>query len=396
MTKAKKTIHIHTNSLDHFAANKLEQIAHAGLTRQTRPIVRAEDMAATRNGENFISFADNDYLGLSMHPSVKEAAASAAQLYGGGSGASRLVTGDHILYQEVEERIARLKNTESALVFGSGFMANISIIPTLMGADDLIIADRLVHASMHAGIKLSGATLLLFDHNDVSSAAGLLKSHRHKYPHTLLLAEGIYSMDGDLAPIKDLATLAKNNDAWFMVDDAHGLGVVGEGKGSVHATNATGMVPLQMGTLSKAVGAYGGYLAASEAVISLMKNRARAFIYTTALPPATLAAANAALEIIETDKELVSKPVAHAQYFAKALNLGTPQSPIVPIIIGTAEEALKASQFLEEHGFIVTAFRPPTVPENTSRLRFCFSASHNKHDIDTLISLVKSLNVIGP
>jgi len=395
MSKDKTSPRTPATSLDSFAVGKLTKIAEAGLTRVTRPTDRQADMTASREGKTLISFADNDYLGLSQHPEVKIAAAHAAIRYGAGSGASRLVTGDHILYLELEERLARIKGSEAALVFGSGFMANTGIIPTLVGKNDLVLADTLIHASMHAGIKLSGATTMLFAHNDAADAKRILEEQRGNFENVLILVEGVYSMDGDMAPIKAIAEAAAEHNAWFMVDDAHGLGVIGGGKGAVAADGASGMVPLQMGTLSKGVGAYGGYLAASKPVIELMKNRARAFIYTTALPPATIAGASAALKLIENDKALTAKPMQYANYFCDALGLKTPASPIVPLLVGSADKAMAASKALEVRGFIVTAFRPPTVAEGTSRLRFCFSASHKISDIDALIKAVKSLNIVS-
>ena len=250
-------------SLDEFACGKLAALERARLRRT--PVVTARDgIFAERGGRRLLSFSCNDYLNLSRHPAIIKAAVEAAQRYGVGAGASRLVTGNHPLYDELESRLARLKGTEAACVFGSGYLANIGIIPALAGSGDLILVDELSHACIHAGAKLSGATVQRYRHGDVAHAEALLAEHRGRHAHALIATDGVFSMDGDLAPLEELSALAKRHDAWLLVDDAHGLGVVGHGRGSVFA-NGGADVPLQMGTLSKAVGAYGGYLCASQA-----------------------------------------------------------------------------------------------------------------------------------
>jgi 8-amino-7-oxononanoate synthase len=375
-------------SLDEFACGKLAALERARLLRT--PVVTARDgIFAERGGRRLLSFSCNDYLNLSRHPAIIKAAIEAAQRYGVGAGASRLVTGNHPLYDELESRLARLKGTEAACVFGSGYLANIGIIPALAGRGDLILVDELSHACIHAGAKLSGARVQRYRHVDVAHAEALLAEHRARHAHALLATDGVFSMDGDLAPLEELSALAQRHDAWLLVDDAHGLGVVGHGRGSAFA-NGGADLPLQMGTLSKAVGAYGGYLCASQAVIDLMHTRARPFIYSTGLPPPVVAAAIAALDLIERDRALTDAPLRKARLFTRALNLPEAQSAIVPVIVGEAETALAASEMLENESFLVVAIRPPTVPTGTARLRFAFTALHPEAEIERLAGIVRT------
>src|SRR3984885_4005975 len=379
-------------SLDEFASSKLEALEAARLRRT--PVVTVRDgIFAERGGRRLLSFSCNDYLNLSRHPAIIKAAVEAAQNYGVGAGASRLVTGNHPPYDELESRLARLKGTEASCVFGSGYLANIGIIPALAGSGDLVLVDELSHACIHAGAKLSGALVQRYRHGDVAHTEALLAEHRGRHTHALIATDGVFSMDGDLAPLEALSALAKRHDAWLLVDDAHGLGVVGHGRGSAFA-NGGADVPLQMGTLSKAVGVYGGYLCASRAVVDLMRTRARPFIYSTGLPPPVVAAAIAALDLIERDRALTEEPLRKARLFTRALNLPEAQSAIVPVIVGEAEAALAASEMLESEGFLVVAIRPPTVPAATARLRFAFTALHPEAEIERLAGIVRT-RVIG-
>ena len=384
------------HSLVTYARAKMAEIAAADLTRTLRPTARGDGLIVERGGRKLVSFSCNDYLGLSRHPKVIAAAIAATETYGAGAGASRYVTGDNPLYGEVEARLARLKGTEGAIVFGSGYLANLGIIPALLGEGDLIVGDELMHACMHGGSRLSRAKILLFRHNDADHCAELLAKHRPNHRHTLVMTEGVFSMDGDRAPVKRLADIAKQHDAWLFTDDAHALGVIGQGRGSAHADKADGDVPLQMGTLSKAVGAYGGYLCADADTLELVRHRARSLIYSTGLPPAALGAANAALALIETDAELVAKPLAKARLFTSALNLPAAESAIVPVRLGAPKRALAAAQQLEEAGFMVVAIRPPTVPEGTSRLRVTFSAAHDDADVLRLAETIRKLGLVTP
>jgi 8-amino-7-oxononanoate synthase len=376
-------------SLEEFAATKLGELDRASLHRVLAESDRLDGIWVNRCGRRLLSFCCNDYLALTHHPALKAAAIEATQRYGVGSGASRLVTGNHPLFGELERRLARLKGTEAACVFGSGYLANSGIIPALIGRDDLVLIDELAHACLWAGARLSRATVLPFRHSDVAHVEALLTEHRGHHPRALIATDGVFSMDGDLAPLPELAALAARHDAWLMTDDAHGIGVVGGGRGSTVAHGVPVEVPLQMGTLSKAIGGYGGYLCASAAVIDLIHNRARTFVYSTGLPPATVAAAIAALDLIERDPAYAALPLAKARTFTRLLNLPEAASPIVPLVIGDAQAALEASQFLEAEGFLVIAIRPPTVPAGTARLRFTFSAGHPDAEIDRLAATVR-------
>jgi 8-amino-7-oxononanoate synthase len=382
------------SSLDDFATGKLSALEAKNQRRVLKETHRSAGMAAAGEDKRaLISFTDNDYLGLSTHPEVIAAGNVAAINYGAGAGASRLVTGNHPLYTALENKIAEIKGTEAAAVFGSGYLANVGIIPTLVGKRDLIIADELVHTCIHAGMTLARSTVKFFRHSDVDHLKEILRAERHKFERALIVVDGVYSMDGDIAPLKEIGLVAKVFDAWLMNDDAHALGTIGGGRGSAHACGAEHLVPLQMGTLSKAAGSYGGYLAASKAVIDLIKTRARSFIYTTGLPPSAVAASLKALEIMEQEPERVYRPTLLAQRFAEELGLPEPATPILPVIIGSEVDALAASEKLAEEGFRVIAFRPPTVPEGTSRLRFSFSATHTDEDVERLIDVCKELGI---
>jgi 8-amino-7-oxononanoate synthase len=375
-------------SLDVFACDKLAALERQQLQRA--PVVtERQGIYAERNGRRLLSFSCNDYLNLTQHPALIAAAVEATKRHGVGAGASRLVTGNHPLYAKLESRLARLKATDAACVFGSGYLANTGIIPSLAGPDDLILVDELSHACINAGAKLSGASVHHYRHCDVEHAEALMAAHRAKHPRALLVTDGVFSMDGDLAPLRELSQVAERFDAWLLADDAHGLGVVGGGRGSAFANGKAADVPLQMGTLSKAIGAYGGYLCASHAVIDLMHTRARTVIYSTGLPPPVVAAAIAAIDLIERDPAYAAEPLRKARNFARATNLPEPQSAIVPIILGETDAVLAASRLLEDEGFLVVAIRPPTVPHGTARLRFAFTAQHPDADIERLAELVR-------
>ncbi len=376
------------DSLDDFASQKLAALDRGELRRTLIPTARGA-LYVERNGRRLLSFSCNDYLNFTQHPQIKAAAIAAIERYGLGSGSSRLVTGNHPLYAELEARIARLKGTEAACVFGSGFLANTGIIPALVGADDLVLLDELSHACLWAGARLARATVLAYRHNDVGHAEELLRAHRGRHPRALIATDGVFSMDGDLAPLGDLGALARRHDAWLISDDAHGIGVVGGGRGSTFAGATPAHVPLQMGTLSKAIGAYGGYLCASAPVIALMHNRARTLIYSTGLPPAVVAAAIAALDLIARDPGYAARPLAKAKAFTRRAGLPEAQSPIVPVILGSAPATLAASRRLEDEGFLAVAIRPPTVPEGTARLRLAFTAAHPDDEIERLAHLVR-------
>jgi 8-amino-7-oxononanoate synthase len=376
-------------SLDEFATAKLGELERDSLRRELVETVRVTGIWTLRNDRRLLSFCCNDYLNLTHHPTVVEAAAEALRLYGVGAGASRFVTGNHPLFAELEGRLARLKETQAACVFGSGYLANLGIIPALVGPNDLVLIDELAHACLWGGSRLSRATVIPYRHSDVGHVEALLAELRRRYQRALIATDGVFSMDGDVAPLHGLAALAQHHEAWLLSDDAHGLGVVGGGRGSNFVQARKAEVPLQMGTLSKALGAYGGYICASAPVVDLLRNRARTLIYSTGLPPAIVAAAIAALDVIEHQPDYAALPLAKAKAFARSAWLPEPQSPIVPVVLGEAETALAASQLLEDNGFLVTAIRPPTVPPGTSRLRLTFTAQHPDDEIERLAEIVR-------
>lgn len=377
------------HSLDAFAQDKLDDLKRRHLYRALNETVREDGIWIERNGRKLLSFSCNDYLNLTQHPAVKQAAISAIEEYGAGSGASRLVTGNHPLYAKLESRLARFKRAEAACVFGSGYLANAGIIPVLVGRNGLVVVDELSHACIYAGTHLSRGTVITFRHNDVTHARELLATHRGSYNHAMIVTDGVFSMDGDLAPLPELVALAEDYDTWVMSDDAHGLGVVGGGRGSSFVGNSDIPVPLQMGTLSKAIGSYGGYLCASAPVIELMRNRARTLIYSTGLPPACVGAAIAALDLIEREPSYAAEPVRKAKAFTQRAGLPDAQSPIVPIVIGDEEIALGKSRLLEDEGFLAVAIRPPTVKPGTARLRLTFTAQHPDDQVERLADFVR-------
>lgn len=369
------------DSLDAFAGQKLAALEAGALRRRLTTTGRGPDATAARGGRSLVSFSCNDYLGLSQHPRVVAAAQAAVAAYGAGAGGSRLVTGNHPILTDLEARLAAHKGKEAAMVFGSGYLANLGITPALAGSGDLVLLDELSHACMWAGAKLSGAHILTFRHNDVADLAAILAAHRAAHGRVLVMTERVFSMDGDRAPMEDILAVARDFDAWTLVDDAHGLGVVEGGP----------RAPLEMGTLSKSLGSYGGYLCASQAVIDLLTSRARSFIYTTGLPPASAAAGLEALAILEEEPERRARPLALARQFTARLGLPEAESAVVPVLVGEAQKALDLSARLEAEGFLVVAIRPPTVPAGTARLRVAFSAAHSESQVDALAGAVARL-----
>jgi len=372
------------HSLDAFAEAKLAALDADALRRSLIPTTRVTPAHVRRGDRTLVSFSCNDYLGLAQDPRVKAAAIAAIERYGAGAGASRLVTGDHPLLGELEARLARFKGKDAALVFGSGYLANIGVIPALVGSGDLVLLDELVHACMVSGARLSGARVFTYAHNDMDHLAELLAAERGRSRRALVLTERVFSMDGDCAPLTALLAIAQSYDAWTLVDDAHGLGVV----------TPDAVAPLELGTLSKALGSLGGYLCASMPVIELLKSRARSFVYTTGLPPACAAAALAALDILETEPERGLRAITLARRFTTALGLAPAESAIVPIPVGDAAQALALSAALAERGLLVVAIRPPTVPVGTARLRVAFSAAHDEADIEALIDAMTKVGAV--
>ena len=376
------------NSLDIFCAEKINKLEEVASFRKLKTTHRVAEAQSHQAGKSLISFSCNDYLGLSHHPTLLEKANEAARLYGTGAAASRLITGNYPLLEELEEKLAKLKNTQACLVFGSGFLANIGLIPALAGSDDLILVDELAHACLNSGARLSGAKVIRFKHNDYADLENHLTAHRKSSSKCLILTDTVFSMDGDLAPLPALQDIANRYDSWLITDDAHGIGVIGAGRGGGFAFDPPVVADVQMGTLSKALGSYGGYVCGSQKLIDLLVNRARSFVYSTGLPPMSTAAALAALEIIEQDPTLVDKPLAYARQFCDRVGISTPQSPIIPVIFGDNDTVMAVSEKLANEGFLVSAIRPPTVPDNTARLRIAFNASHKTADIDRLADLI--------
>jgi len=394
-------------ALDDILLQKLQILEAKGLKRSPVASYRHDGVYINRgdgggNSEK-ISFSCNDYLGLSGHPKVIAAAADALTKYGAGAGASRLVTGECPLYGELEALLAEYHKAEAALVFGSGYLANIGTIPALVGKNDLLIADKLSHACILDGARLSGATTLRFAHNNVTHLRGLLEVNRAEYQNCLIITEEIFSMDGDRAPLAELSEIAKEYEAWLMVDSAHSVSCHPErSEGSLYYKDE--ILPpqqvrgqndtIKMGTLSKAAGSYGGYVCGSKTLVEYLKTAARSLIFSTGLPPATLAASIAAIKIMHEQPQLPQTALANAKLFTEIMGLPEAQSAIVPLILGENDKAIKASQMLAEKGFVVSAIRPPTVPENTARLRFTFSALHTRSQIEELCRVIRAEGIV--
>jgi len=380
-------------SLDRFAARKLEGLERRNLRRKLAQTQTLDAVAVERDGERLINFCSNDYLGLSHHPEVIEASRQAVLEHGAGSGASRLVTGGHPLLFELEQRLAAFKGTEDCIIFGSGYLANLAITPALLGSTDLVLIDEYAHACLHSGAQLSRARVEMFRHNDMADLAARLAAARGDARNAMILTDGVFSMDGDIAPLPTLIELADQYDSWLLVDDAHGIGTVAGGRGAANAFTTAATAPLQMGTLSKALGSYGGYLAASHQVCELLRTRARPLVFTTAPPPAAIAAALKALDLVEQQPDLCERPLELARRFCAAAGLPDPASPIVPVILGDETRALEASERLRQAGLLVAAIRPPTVPKGTARLRVTFSAAHSETDVDRLAKAVQDIRL---
>ncbi|MDX2094586.1 MAG: 8-amino-7-oxononanoate synthase [Alphaproteobacteria bacterium] len=334
-----------------------------------------------QDGVRLVSFADNDYLGLRADPRVIAAGQQALAEYGAGAGASRLVTGNHPLYAPLEQQLAAMKGAQAALVFGSGYLTNLGVIPALMGKGDVIFADKLVHACILDAAQLSGARLIRFAHNDMPHLETLLKEHREESPRALIVTDHVFSMDGDVAPLASIAALAERYDAWTMADDAHGLGIV----------PAAAPMDIWMGTLSKAAGGYGGYVVGSQALIDFLVTTARSLVFSTGLPPALCASAQVALEIIAAEPERGQRALQLAQRVTEVLGLPLARSAIVPVMLGTPERALAASEALRQQGLLAVAIRPPTVPPGTARLRLAFSCAHTDAQVEKLIAVLKEV-----
>lgn len=356
------------------------------LLRSVSPLPGAGGVM-TCDGRRLLNFSSNDYLDFLSRPELKTASAGAVERYGAGSGASRLVTGTLDLHEELEHALARHKGYPAALVFGSGFLANLGAITAICGRGDLVFADRLVHASLIDAIRLSGAELTRFRHNDMAHLAECLAKTRAGKGRRLVVTESVFSMDGDLAPLTDLIPLAEEYGAMTLVDEAHASGVFGpHGGGLISQQGLNGRTNIAMSTFSKALGGYGGAVACSTVMRDWLINSARPFIYSTALPPSVCATALAALEILDREPDLGERLLAKASYFrdrlsAEGIETGSSASQIIPVMIGGNEEALAVSRALRERDIVVTAIRPPTVPAGTARLRFSVTLAHHNDDL---------------
>jgi len=368
--------------LTNFAKEKLKKVAKEKKLRILKNFSEKEDKLIYKK-QNLISFAHNDYFGLAKHDLVKKSAIRSINQYGVGAKSSRLVCANNVIYQKLENNIARLKKTDQAVVFGSGYMAAIGVISSLLKKDDLVVADKLIHACLLDAVKLSGAKLLRFKHNDYKYCENILQQKRRKYQNCLIVSETIFSMDGDLANLEILKHLTKKYQSWLLTDDAHGLAIVKYQDNSDYIKNNY----IQLGTLSKGVGSDGGYVAASSPLCDYIISQARSLIYTTALPYAVIAAANQALELLLENNQLQQKLQNNIQLFCKEMTFKSQISPIFKIIIPSIDELEIKHQKLVAKGFYVSMIRPPTSP--TARLRISLSAAHTEQEIKALAQALK-------
>lgn len=374
-------------------------VRQKNLYRQT---IAYEPVDATHirlDGKICLMLAANNYLGLTHHPRVRQAAMEAIARYGTGSGGARLTTGTHPCYSSLEARLAAFKGTEAALVFNTGYMANIGTISALTGRNDVIFSDELNHASIIDGCRLSKARTVIFRHSNLEHLEQCLAETACS-GQRLIVVDGVFSMDGDIAPLQEIVKLAKTYQALTMVDDAHATGILGQGRGTAAHFGLEGQIDIQLGTLSKALAAEGGYVAGSRQLIEYLVNAARSFIFSTALAPATVAAALAALEVIASQPGLMEKLSQNSRFMRSRLSAAGLQvtdgiTPIIPVIVGNAGIAIKLAEEMRQAGLIMTAIRPPTVPKGQSRLRITVSAAHNQDELslamDKMIAAVNRL-----
>ena len=376
---------------------ELAQLREQGLYRELRRVEATDGPHLTMDGRSYLNLASNNYLGLTRHPRVLAAAAAALQEYGAGTGASRLISGHLRVHEELERTLAAFKQTEAAIVFPTGYMANLGVIASLVGPGDLILTDRLCHASLIDACRLSRAKLWVYPHLDLERAEALLK-RRRRVRRTLVVTESVFSMDGDLAPLPHFLNLCRAYDAWLLVDDAHGTGVLGAtGRG---ALEHFGMTPqeglIQMGTLSKALGSLGGFIAGSETLIDYLYNKARSFIYTTGLAPAAAAAAQAAIRIVQEEPQRRQALWDRVTQWTEGLTrVGLPLvsrgTPIVPILLGDTDRTMAVARALQAAGIYAPGIRPPTVPKGQARIRTTVMATHVAHELDEAVIKLTAL-----
>ncbi|HBO97852.1 MAG TPA: 8-amino-7-oxononanoate synthase [Candidatus Omnitrophica bacterium] len=376
---------------------ELAALERQGLKRCLRDVTGAQGRKIILDGKEVLNFCSNNYLGLADDPRLRRAAVECIEQEGIGSGASRLVCGNMTALRELEETIARFKGAESCLTFSTGYMANVGIISSVFGRDDIIFSDRLNHASIIDGIILSQARFKRYPHNDMEALEKMLRAATG-FRRRGIITDSVFSMDGDIASLDKIVELARQYDCLVMIDEAHALGVMGKnGKGLAEHLGVEDKIDIQMGTLSKAAGSFGAYCCGSKALIDFLINKARSFIYTTAMPPAVAAAAQRAVEIIRDEPTLRQKLWMNTEYFKKGVdqmgfNTLKSQTPIIPIVVGESSVAVEFSRRLLEEGIFVSAIRPPTVPAGTARLRLTVMATHTREDLEYTL---EKLRVIG-
>ncbi len=370
----------------------LHTLERAHWYRRPQMITGPPGAVVERDGQALINFASNDYLGLANHPALKQAACNAVKQWGTGSTGSRLLSGHRPLHEQLEMAIARWKQTEAAMVYSSGYLANMGTLAALAGKRDLIVADEYNHSSLKRGAQLSGATVMNYAHCQATALASLLQQHRQQYRRCLIVTDGVFSMDGDLCPLPQWVAIANQYEAMLLVDEAHGTGVLGKtGSGCREHFQLPPGDWIQVGTLSKALGSLGGYVAGSRSLIEFLRNRSPTWIYTTGLSPADTAAALAAIHFIQRDPQRLVSLRRNRQTLARGLQALTnfkvqqlpTASPILWLGLDSAPQAIQLSQQLQQAGFWVPAIRPPTVP--TSRLRFSVMATHTPEQIQSLL-----------
>jgi len=376
-----------------YLGDQINQLKEKGTHFKLRILEDQQEPVCTFDGKKVINLASNNYLGLTTHPRLREAALAAVEKYGVGSGAVRTIAGTMRIHMELEEKIALFKNVEACVVFQSGFAANAGTVSAILGKDDFIISDELNHASIIDGARLSRAKILVFRHKDIAHADEQLASVKDQPGHKLLITDGVFSMDGDIGPLPALCDLAEKYGAIMMVDDAHASGVLGRnGRGTIDHFKVHGRVDVQVGTLSKAIGALGGYVCGSRDLIDFLYHRARPFLFSTSHPPSVAATCIAAFDILEQEPQLMEQLWENTRYFKKELgNLGfniggknTPASetPITPIIVGEGRLAMQFSRELFNEGVMATGIAFPTVAEGKARIRTIMTATHKREQLD--------------
>jgi 8-amino-7-oxononanoate synthase len=379
-----------------FLAEELETLRDRGLYRHLRRVEDDQGPTLLLDGREVINFSSNNYLGLANHPALRKAAKHAIDRYGCGSGGSRLISGNMTLHEELESKIAELKGTDAALVFNSGFQANTGVIPVLVGEGDVILSDALNHASIIDGCRLSRAKIAVYGHCNTEQLEHRLRDAPHR-SRKLIVTESLFSMDGDEAPLADIVNLAEKYGAMVMVDEAHATGVYEpNGAGLIAKSGLGDRVLIQMGTLGKALGGFGAYVAGRKALRELLINRCRSFIFTTSLPPAVMAMGIAAIDLVKEEPERRQALWKNCEQLRTGLkdlgySLGDSQSQIVPLMIGDAAQCMKLSEDLLQRGVFAQGIRPPTVPAGTSRLRITLMATHKREQIDQALKVFKEV-----